>query len=149
MGSLITALHKFARLTVAEQRLLVKATFLLAVIRLGLWLIPYQTLRRRLEALKRVRGRPTRAACPSVDEIARAVTVGSRWVPRATCLSQALAAQVLLVRNDHPAQLRVGFARAEEGELQGHAWLESGGAVVVGDRDLDRYVRLPGMESGS
>ena len=78
-----------------------------------------------------------------VQRIAWAVRAASKGVPHATCLTQALAAQVLFARHAHAVDLRIGVAKGEAGGLEAHAWLEHGGRVVVGNvRDLGRYVPL-------
>jgi hypothetical protein len=146
MEKRMSDLGKFLQLSATERRLMVKAAFLLGAIRLGLWLLPYKTLRRVLALLARAPVDLYGTERSSVDRLAWAVTKASSRVPRATCLTQALAAQVLLTWHGHPANLRVGIARGEDGKLQGHAWLDSRGRVVVGGGELSRYTRLPDME---
>jgi hypothetical protein len=53
-------------------------------------------------------------------------------VPGATCLTQALAAQVLLERYGLPTRLHMGIVRDEGQAVRGHAWVESQGAAVIG-----------------
>jgi hypothetical protein len=115
----------------------------------GLRLLPFRTVQRVVAQLASTPRGPHKTNRSSADRLVWAVTKASRYVPESTCLAQALASQVLLTRHGHPARLRVGFARSEEGKLQGHAWLESRGRIVVGGGDLSRYTRLPGMERGS
>jgi Transglutaminase-like superfamily len=138
--------YKFLHLTPSDRRLLVRTALLLGAIRLGLRLLPFRTMRRLVSQLAYAPTdlHPTKQF--SVDRLAWAVTVASRYVPKATCLTQALTAKVLLGRHGHLSQLRVGFARGEEGRLEGHAWLESQGKVVVGEGELSRYTLLSGME---
>jgi transglutaminase superfamily protein len=139
-------LRKFLNLAPRDRRLLVSTTVLLGAIRLGLRLLPFRTMRRMVIKLAHTPTdlHPTKQF--SVDRLAWAVTVASRYVPRATCLTQALAAQVLLGRHGHLSQLHVGVATGEEGRLEGHAWLESQGRIVVGGGELSRYTLLSGME---
>src|SRR5215207_4920359 len=121
-------LRKFLRLPVGEQRILIKASLLLVVIRLGLWLLPFRTLRRLLAKAAQAPPRlQQKADRPCADRVARAVAVASHHVPGVgTCLTQALAAQVLLVRRGHQTSLRIGATRGEEGQFEAHAWLECG-----------------------
>jgi hypothetical protein len=142
----IKNLHQFLLLSSTERRLLAETTLLLMVIRLALSLLPFQTLRRILTRVTKAPVELREADRLPVDRLAWVVMKASEHVPKSTCLSQALTAQVLLARHKHPAHLRVGFARGEGGRLQGHAWLESQGRVVVGGGELFRYVRLLGME---
>ena len=83
----------------------------------------------------------------NIEKIVWAVTVASRYVPAATCLTQALAGQILLAQHGEPALLQIGVAKNEAGNLEAHAWVESRGRIVIGDsRELFRYTRLPSVE---
>ena len=139
-------LRKFLQLPSAERRLLVKAALLLGAVRLGLWLLPFRTLRRVLTQLGQgFEGLYKLDQC-SEDRLAWGVTKASRYVPKATCLTQALATQVLLARRGQPALLRIGVVKGEEGRLEAHAWLESRGEVVIGGSELERYTQLTALE---
>ena len=138
--------RKFLHLTSSDRRLLVGTALLLGTIRLGLRLLPFRTVRRVVVRLARGPTGSHRTDRCSVDRVVWVVSVASQYVPRATCLTQALAAQILLGRDGHPTQLRVGVAKSEEGRLEAHAWLENQGKVIVGGGDLSHFTSLPGME---
>jgi transglutaminase superfamily protein len=143
----MTSLGKLLRLSGADRRLLVTAGLLLAGIRLGLALLPYRTLRGLLDGAAGMTLRPRPTPEPdAVERIARAVTGASRAVPGAACLTQALAAQMLLERRGLPARVRVGVTRADGGQLLAHAWVESDGRIVLGGRDLSGYTPLAALE---
>src|SRR5579862_7931274 len=126
-------LRKLLDLGAAERRLLIEAAALLAAIRLGLWVLPFQTLRRLLAKI--TAGTPASVHHP--DRIAVQVMAAGRCWPGAhTCLSEALATQVLLGRYGHQALLRIGVRKDEQGGLSAHAWVENQGRVVIGDREL-------------
>ena len=74
------------------------------------------------------------------------MAAASRYVPRATCLTQALTMQVLLERAGYDARLRIGVARGDEGQFQAHAWVESQDGIVIGGSDLGRYTGLLALE---
>ncbi len=136
-------LGKFLRLSSTEQRLFVRAALLLAGVRVGLWLLPFEILRRHLTRTGQAAAQSMQPVSVSPEKIAWALTVASRYVPGAgSCLVQALAAQVLLERQGHPASLHIGVAKAEENQFEAHAWVESQGKVVVGGEELERYTRL-------
>jgi hypothetical protein len=134
------------RLSTTEKWLLVKVALLLGAIRLGLRVLPFWTLRGAVAQLARVPAGSPHINRASVEQLVWTVTVASRYVPKATCLTQALVTQILLGRRGYPARLHVGVAKSERGRLQAHAWLESQGRVVVGGGELSRYTLLPGME---
>ncbi len=134
---------KFFFLRRQEQSALVKALLLLWACRLGLWLLPFKTLRGLLAKISFF----SKCDPAKTDTIIWAVAVGSRYVPAATCLTQALAGQVLLNRHDAPALLCIGVAKDEQGVFQAHAWVESQGRILMGNSpDLRRYTRVSAFE---
>ncbi len=146
MGHATKHLQKFWRLSPSDRRLLVTAVLLLTAMRLGLWLLPFRTLRRILVC--RAQG-PSQSAIrmPLLPErIGWAVATAGRYVPRATCLTQALTAQLLLERREYPARLCIGLARTEGKRIQAHAWVESQGRVLLGSGELSRYTVLLALE---
>lgn len=115
----------------ADRWLLVSALCLVPAIRFGLCVLPVRAVGRVLGWL--VSGKPGVARDPSLaDRVARAVTRASRVVPGATCLTQALATQVLLERHGLPTRLHIGVVRDGGQAVRGHAWVESQGMIVIG-----------------
>jgi hypothetical protein len=113
-----------------EQRRVVLTGIVVVAMRLGLWLIPYRILRPMVDVSPRCTPLPEDAQPPAW--IARYIVAISRYVPQATCLTQALAAHLLLRREGFEPQLQLGVAR-DAGEFKAHAWVECNGVVVVGD----------------
>jgi hypothetical protein len=141
------ALHNFLRLPGSDRRLFVKVTLLLEAISLGMWLFSFPTLRRLLAGFSHARTDPQRAQALPVGKVVWAVETASRHLPGSkTCLTQALAAQTLLVRDGHPATLRIGVVKGKEEQFQAHAWVESGGEAIIGGQELERYTRLLALE---
>ena len=142
-------LRKLLHLHKRDRQLLVSAALLLGTIRLGLWLLPFQTLRRFLAGITQTADDLHSTAQVTVDKVVWAVAVASRYMPGgAKCLARALATQVLLGRRGYQAQLRIGVAKNEKGQLEAHAWLESQGRIVIGGlKDLARYTPLPNLEA--
>ena len=136
-------LRKFLRLPSTDRNLLISAVLLLAATRYGLQLLPFRIIRRLLaRPPQRARG-CSQTNQSSREQIVWAVTVASKYMP-STCLSQALTAQVLLEKAGFSAHLRIGLVKGPDGQLRGHAWIESQGKVVIGAlEDLSRYVTLP------
>src|SRR5215207_7021874 len=114
--------RRFLRLSVAERWLLLEAALLLGGIKLGLWLLPFQTLRRSLEKLAKATSGLQKADRLSVERVAWAVKLAGHHMPRArTCLTQALATQFLLVQRGHQALIHIGVVREEGREFLAHA----------------------------
>jgi uncharacterized lipoprotein YddW (UPF0748 family) len=146
-GSKMKQLYKFLRLPSTDQCLLIKSLFLLGMIRLGLWLFPYQTLRHLLVSMTKITTELQEADQVAMNRVAWAVVVVSPCVPSTTCLTQALATQVLLARLGHHTHLRIGVAKGEDRQLKAHAWVESQGRVIIGGSEcLSYYTPLPALE---
>lgn len=123
----------------AEWRLLLAALPLVAVCRLGLWVLPFETLRRLVEKVAVARGR----GWSKPAEAARAVRIAARWIPRASCLVQALALRILLARTGHNARLHIGVAFKEGRKFDAHAWVETQEGILIGGSDSrERYAPL-------
>jgi hypothetical protein len=136
-------LCKLTRWSAADWLLLIEAVGVLALVRLGLWFLPFKRIG-ALTAKTTPRRRPGASVMPA--DVSRAIQCGARIVPGASCLTQALAAEVLMRRRGHACALRIGVARDDGGSLRAHAWLESNGVAVVGG-GLSDYTLLPEFES--
>jgi transglutaminase superfamily protein len=145
----IRAMHrarKFLTLSAAEKRQLLHAGLLVLAFRLGLWCVPYRVLRRAAE----VRCRQSQASAATPARIAKQVGQVARFIPVATCLTQALAATVLMRRAGMAPELRIGAARDEQGQFKAHAWVEYQGRIVIGDiPGLASFVRLQQVQPGA
>lgn len=140
--------YNFLRLPAPDRRLLAESALLLGAIRVGLWLLPFQTLLHGLARMTPRTAEAQTADCGSIHRVVWAVTVASRSVPGARmCLTQALATQVLLGRRGHITHLHIGVARSDKGQLEAHAWVESRGSIVIGNLgNLSHYTPLPSLE---
>lgn len=138
-------LNKLVRLPSTDRSLLIKSGLLVGAIRLGLRLLPFQTVRRLIAQLAMRPSGFQGKDHTSIDQAVWAVRVVSRYVPDATCLTQALATQVLLNRQGYHTDLQIGVARSATGQFQAHAWVEKNGVVVIGGpvHHLQRYTPLP------
>jgi hypothetical protein len=124
-------LRRFGELSCSERLLLLRALFVVAVARVALWVCPLATARRI--AATPVRGRKT----PAVEQLAWAVTVASRYVPRATCLTQALAMQALLTHCGHLSRVEIGVVK--DPRFEAHAWVVCDGKIVLGAAEAGRF----------
>lgn len=142
-------LLKFLSLSSSDRQLLVNAAVLLTAIRLGLWLLPFQTLQHLVGKMIQTPSTLEKVDRVSIDKVTWAVSVASRYMPgKVKCFARALATQVLLGQLGHHAQVRIGVAKSEKGKLEAHAWVESQGTVVIGNlKDLGRFSPLPNLEA--
>lgn len=104
-----------------------------AAIRAALWFLPFGSVERLARRLGRTSARAGPGPPPTPEAIEGAVGRAARLVPRANCLTRALAMRVLLARAGRPAELRIGVRQGLDGTLRAHAWLESMGRVIGKD----------------
>jgi hypothetical protein len=140
-------LNSFLRLSRGKRRLFIQSVFLVAAVRLGLWLLPFGIVRQLLRRATQPPALSSERNPAIIDQIAWAVTRASLFVPVSTCLTQALAAQILLRWHGLPARVHMGVAKDAHNCLVAHAWTESGGRVVVGGSGLGRYTPLLVLEN--
>ena len=139
----MTLLGKLARLDINERWLLAQTAIVVPLVRVALTILPFRLVHRAVTATTARTRNAVASQSQTPERIARMVAAVAARVPRATCLTQALAASVLLARHGHPATLRVGVAKNEDGSLRAHAWLESGGRTLLGGPDSDAFAHFP------
>ena len=137
-------LKKLIKTCWRQRRGLVYACIGLNIIRLALWLLPFNVVRQNLTALS-ARWRQQDIAHPiSVTAIVWCVTIASHYTPgKAKCLVKALTTQLLLNRYGYPHQLHIGVALNQAQAFEAHAWIEYENHVIMGDLpDLSRFKPL-------
>ncbi len=135
-------LRKLLQLSSGERRLLAKAALWVAAVRLMLWVLPFRSQRSLLARLERPTTRESENDPLLPERIAWAVGSASRYIPRATCLTQSVAAKILLHRAGYTAELHIGVGKDDNGQFQAHAWVESGDRVLIGGYQLEQYAPL-------
>lgn len=125
-----------------NRKLLAVHVFLTVVrVRAGLTIVGYKP-RRQFQPRSTVD-----AGGVSALQIARYVSRISRFVPGASCLTQAVAAQRLLSVHGHSSHIRIGV-KAEGKSFTAHAWLLFRERVILGgDEDsLAAYAVLTDLQ---
>lgn len=135
--------RKLAALDAAQRALLAEALFVVPLVRVALSLLPFRVVHRGIAAATRRLHRSTSSASRTPGRITWAVTAVAARIPRASCLTQALAATLLLVRHGHAATLRLGVAKNDDGTLRAHAWLESDGQAILGEPAPGAFIPFP------
>ena len=105
-------------------------------IRLMLWIMPFPSIKKSFTNSKNVG-----SGDASFRDLIWAVQVSSHFVPRATCLTNALTGYSLLSQYGYPSLVKIGVGRSREGEFEAHAWLEYEDEVVIGESE-EKYVPL-------
>ena len=130
-------MHNIKRLI--RRYLPIRTMCLVWTVRLTLWLLPFHIVCGHIHRLNEKHGKRKSTENRHLSVIAHRVTRVSRYVPKATCLTQAIATMILLYLKNYPATLRIGVARNNEGRFEAHAWVESEGSVVIGGSKTNLY----------
>lgn len=140
-------LIKLSRLPGPERRMVIQILALIALIRLLLWVLPFRTARALVSWMARQPARNVAGRSLSPEQLAAVIGRLSDHVPGATCLTQALVAEVVLRRAGYEPVVRVGVGRDERNVFRAHAWVECDGRVVIGQTDdFERFTPLPPLE---
>ena len=135
----MTRLARFLRHSRAERRLLALAAVLHALVAIAVRLVPFGRVQFVLASAAAIAPR-----MPEADDlearVVQAVKSAASCLPGANCLTEALVAQCLLARYGRETTLCFGVARhrTDDRPFDAHAWLERGGATVIGARAI-RY----------
>ena len=124
-----------------QRAMLLKALALLWLARIALSSVPFRLLRRTLDG--RHAASPRRRPPETPERLAWAIHAMTRFVPRPTCLVQAVAGGWLMRAEGYHTAVRVGVRKGEGGGLSAHAWLEHDGAIVIGAAERARFTALP------
>lgn len=137
---MVRQFQRLAALSADERWLLARAAVLVASVRIALWLFPFHWICQWARRSGAVSG-PLETN--PVSRLAWAVQVAARRIPGASCLTQAMALQWLLVRTGRAASLQIGVAKDSRHGFESHAWVECEGQALLENGDLaDRFVPI-------
>ncbi|MDP9191889.1 MAG: lasso peptide biosynthesis B2 protein [Acidobacteriota bacterium] len=137
----MSLLRRLARLDRQKRWLLAEAAVIVPIVRIALTVLPFRIVHRGIAAVTRRGSSRTPSRAPAL--IAWAVTAVAARVPAASCLTQALAATLLLARHGHVSTLRLGVAKNDDGTLRAHAWLDCGGRTILGEPAHGAFTPFP------
>lgn len=133
--------QRFRALDGAGRWLIIEAVMLMVIIQAGFRMLSYTMLRRGLDNLKALRA----GSRHSPSRIGWAVNAAGRRLPGRTCLSEALAADVMLCCHGYSSSVRLGIRKTGGRSMapEAHAWVECGGKIVTGELSMmDDYKLL-------
>jgi Transglutaminase-like superfamily len=146
---LISLLRSVRRRSPTERRALAVAVAVVVAVRVALTVVPSRwiigVVRRLSQRSSLPRAVRRRSTVMSNATIVWAVEAASRFVPRANCLTQALAAQIMLQRHGHSATLCLGVQRTPARPFRAHAWLELNGEIILGGEESRLLARLSSL----
>lgn len=112
---------------------------IVSLVRLSLWILPFNTVKGIIKQLSAKPAKRIPIGSRQHKLIVNSVAMVSRFLPRATCLTQAIATLILLQHYDYTATLQIGVARDVKGNFEAHAWVESDGHIVIGGSKAELY----------
>lgn len=132
------------------KKLFLQAYIVMSLVRLGLLLLPFNRLQNLVSKSQRLTWLAFAPTQVTTNRIAVSVYRSSKYQPgKPMCLARALTAAVLMNIYGLSHQIQIGVAKGENGQLEAHAWVNSGGRVVVGNLpDLSRYVAMSSQIEG-
>lgn len=130
MSKLVT----FFKLNGQNKIILIKAFFLLWIIRIMLWIFPFSFIQRIVSRFSSVSDDKNHEV--QLEKLTWAISVTAPYTLRATCLTRALAAQILLARYHYSSNIKIGVSKNEE-EFEAHAWLEADDEIILGESKID------------
>lgn len=143
----MTWIPRVWQLSQSQRWLLCKTYVLLTLIRMGLWLLPFERLYKylgKLSHLQSLHGSDNQYLSrykQSIASVTWAIDASARRMPGTVkCLARALAAKVLLDRCGCASELKIGVAKNDVAQLEAHAWVEVENCVIIGRiHDLARF----------
>lgn len=142
----MAAFRTFLRLPKTEKSLVLRAFLYVAAIRVMLWVMPTRSIQRLVDSNSLSSPQSAAVNSERVQTIVGYVKTVSRYVPRASCLTQALAALLLLRESGQTVEMKIGVAKDDRSGLIAHAWLEKDGQIILGAvPDQRRYVTLEAL----
>ncbi|UTB33125.1 MAG: lasso peptide biosynthesis B2 protein [Methanobacterium sp. ERen5] len=133
-------IKRFFNLSVDKKSLLIKSVILTTLIRICLYIIPFSRIHTTFNKLSRIKIHPNPM---KVDDIIWAVMVASHYIPKSTCLVQAITAQILMTHYNHDSTLRIGVNKSND--FEAHAWVEINEKVILGESSIN-FVPLLDLE---
>jgi hypothetical protein len=146
----MTLVRRLARLMRTEWALLVRAGFVVAITRLLLLSTPWSSTQRLIHRLSSSLRSFSGPCDVSVERLAWAVRTTSLVIPRATCLTQALALQAMLTATGRSGRVQIGVTKDSPRELQAHAWVEHEGQTLLSTPlEISQYACVFTLEAAS
>jgi hypothetical protein len=124
--------NKFRHLPRGEKVLFLLILATLFLVRAGLSVLPFLTLQKIILKLASFKPFRQQNDLLTTGTIIRIVRQASRFVPFATCLTQALTGLLFIQLNGEEADLKFGVSIDLNQQFAAHAWLEREGKIILG-----------------
>lgn len=126
-------ISSFIKLSLQNKIIALKSLYWVFVIRVMIWVFPFKYVQKKVQNI--VSGtQPCENHPISISGLRATIVVSARYIPRATCLVQALAGFILFSKYGYDTSIKIGVL-TENGEFEAHAWLEYDDKVVLGESE--------------
>lgn len=123
----------FIRLTSRDKLVAIQSIYWLIIIRIMIWIFPFHSVKKKVQKIAgNVNPHVNNAV--SMSKLRVMIALSARYIPRATCLVQALAGFILFSKYGYETSIKIGVL-TENGEFEAHAWLEHDDKVVLGESE--------------
>lgn len=123
----------FLKLSNNKKALLIKSVVLTILIRISLSILPFTRIYSTSNKLSKIY--INQKNTKNVKDIIWSVIVASIYVPKSTCLVQAITAQILMTHYNYDSILRIGVNKSEN--FKAHAWVEMDNKTILGESGID------------
>ncbi len=114
-----------------ERGMVVRTLFWLWFFRLRNLVLPYRLTKKWMSEEIAIDPSAEMKNDVVIKEVASSVNRCKRYVPGATCLTQALAARAVMRHYGQASNIRLGVAKSDA-SIEAHAWVEVEGRIVLG-----------------
>jgi hypothetical protein len=126
-------INSFFKLSSDRKSLFIKSLILIIFIRLSLSLLSFSRVKKISKRISIPNNNQKDTL--TIQDIIWSVQAVSPYVPKATCLTQAITAQILLSRHNQQSKLKIGVTKEEE--FEAHAWLEIDDEIILGESEKE------------
>lgn len=126
-------IKNFFELPYYKKSLLIKSLVLTIFVQTVLYIIPFsriQTIISRITKIQIKQKKPKQ-----IKDIIWAVLVVSSYIPRATCLVQAITVHILLAHNGYDSTIKIGVNNLKN--FEAHAWVEKNNDIILGKSEMN------------
>ncbi len=132
----------FFKLPKNKKSLFIKSLILIIFIRISLTILPFSKVKKISKIFSR--SNKDQINNETIEDIIWSIHVASNYIPRATCLTQAITAQILLYRYHYHSKLKIGVIK--KSDFEAHAWLEINNEIILGKSE-EKYVPILNLDN--
>lgn len=123
-------LNSFFKLSNTRKKLLLISLILTIIIRISIYIFSFSNINKISNRLSAPNNQKDTI---NIQDIIWSVKVASNYIPKATCLTQAITAKIILSRYNIQSHLKIGVMKKDK--FEAHAWLEINNKIILGESE--------------